>query len=133
MQEVLTQQEAPRRERKKQQTRDALIHAALELFEAQGYEHTAVREITDRVDVSERTFFRYFASKEDLTLSFVRDGSDALLAALTARPPEEEPLTALREAFRESLRRVTADRDTVTARPAYLSVLKLIQATPPLL
>jgi AcrR family transcriptional regulator len=133
MQEVLTQQEAPRRERKKQQTRDALIHAALELFEAQGYEHTAVREITDRVDVSERTFFRYFASKEDLTLSFVQDGSDALLTALTARPPGEEPLTALREAFRESLRRVTADRDTVTTRPAYLSVLKLIESTPTLL
>ena len=152
MQEVLTQQEAPesgagrrlyrspanqpaapRRERKKQQTRDALIHAALELFEAKGYEHTAVREITDAVDVSERTFFRYFASKEDLTLSFVRDGSDALLEALAARPPEEEPMTALRHAFRESLRRSTADGGVVSAKPAYLSVIKMIESTPTLL
>ena len=121
--------EAPRRERKKQQTREALIQAALELFEAKGYEHTAVREITDAVDVSERTFFRYFASKEDLALSFVRDGADALLAALAARPPGEEPLTALRRAFRDSLGQITGDRD----KPSYLSVLELIESTPTLL
>ena len=41
----------PRRTRKKRQTRDALIDAALDLFEAKGYEHTAVHEITDAVDV----------------------------------------------------------------------------------
>jgi AcrR family transcriptional regulator len=121
--------EAPRRERKKQQTRDALIHAALELFEAKGYEHTAVREITDAVDVSERTFFRYFASKEDLALSFVRDGADALLAAIEARPPAEDPLTALRRAFRASLDKITGDRD----KPSYLSVLELIESTPTLM
>jgi hypothetical protein len=44
--------ESPRRERKKRQTRDALVHAALKRFDAKGYEHTAVREITDAVDVS---------------------------------------------------------------------------------
>ena len=60
--------ESHRRERKKRQTRDALVHAALKLFDAKGYEHTAVREITDAVDVSERTFFRYFANKEDLAV-----------------------------------------------------------------
>src|SRR5271157_6121110 len=64
--------EEARRDRKKRQTRDALIDAALELFEAKGYEHTAVHEITDAVDVAERTFFRYFASKEDVALYFVR-------------------------------------------------------------
>ena len=120
----------PRRERKKQQTRDALIHAAMELFEAKGYEHTVVREITDAVDVSERTFFRYFASKEDLALSFVRDGIDALLRALAARPPGEDPLTALRQAFRESLYQVAEDG---TRRPVHLSALGLIESTPTLL
>jgi AcrR family transcriptional regulator len=127
------QPSAPRRERKKLQTRDALVHAALDLFAAKGYEHTAIREITDAVDVSERTFFRYFANKEDLALSFVQDGAAALLEALAARPPGEEPLTALREAFRESLREITAQRSTYSRDPAYLSVLRLIESTPALL
>ena len=126
---VTETREAPRRERKKQQTREALIHAALALFEVKGYERTAVREITDAVDVSERTFFRYFASKEDLALSFVRDGADALLDAFNARPPAEDPLTALRRAFRESLAQITGGQD----RPSYLTVLELIESTPTLL
>ena len=123
----------PRRERKKRQTQDALIHAALELFEAKGYEQTAVHEITDAVDVSERTFFRYFASKEDLVLSFSRDATAALLEALAARPPEEEPLTALRHAFRQSLEALAADSGILSEEAAYLSVVKLIDATPTLL
>jgi AcrR family transcriptional regulator len=116
-----------RRERKKQRTRDALIEAAMELFEAKGYERTAVHEITDAVDVSERTFFRYFASKEDLALSFVRDGAAAFAAALAARPAAEEPLTAARAAFHISLRQLAG------SLPSYLSVIRLIETTPALL
>jgi AcrR family transcriptional regulator len=136
---VPTSAEAPRRERKKRQTRDALVHAALTLFDAKGYEHTTVREITDAVDVSERTFFRYFASKEDLVLSFASDGTDALLRALTARPAAEEPLTALRNAFRESLLDLTADEGDegdeghAAAESLYLQVIKLMVNTPSLL
>jgi AcrR family transcriptional regulator len=125
--------EPHRRERKKRQTRDALVHAALKLFDAKGYEHTAVREITDAVDVSERTFFRYFASKEDLAVSFVRDASDALLRELAARPPDEEPLVALRNAFRVSLRAVTAEESHPGEESVYLLVVRLIDATPSLL
>lgn len=126
-----------RRERKKRQTREALIRAALELFDAKGYEHTAVREITDAVDVSERTFFRYFANKEDLALSFARDWTDTMLAALTARPAEEDPLTALRAAFRESLLALAAsvgpDEAAGETTPTYLLVIRLIDSTPSLL
>jgi AcrR family transcriptional regulator len=120
----------PRRERKKRQTREALIHTALELFDAKGYENTAVREITDAVDVSERTFFRYFASKEDLALSFVRDARGVMLEALAERPADEEPLTALRNAMHESLEYFSPDDD---GEPAYLKVTRLIDATPSLL
>jgi len=81
---VPTQPAEPRRGRKKRQTRDALIDAALDLFETKGYEHTAVHEITDIVDVSERTVFRYFASKEDLALFFVARELDAFAEALAA-------------------------------------------------
>jgi AcrR family transcriptional regulator len=125
--------EVRRRERKKRQTRDAIVHAALRLFDAKGYEHTAVREITDAVDVSERTFFRYFASKEDLAVSFVKDFSAALLRELAARPPEEQPLVALRNAFGASLRTVTADEGHPGEESVYLLVVKLIESTPSLL
>ncbi len=125
--------EQPRRERKKRQTRDALVHAALKLFDAKGYEHTAVREITDAVDVSERTFFRYFANKEDLAVSFVRDASIAFIRELAVRPPEEEPLIALRNAFAASLRAVTAGEGHSGEESVYLLAVKLIDSTPPLL
>jgi AcrR family transcriptional regulator len=127
------QLEPARRERKKRQTRDALLQAALALFDQHGYEHTAVREITDAVDVSERTFFRYFASKEDLVMSFIRDRTEIFVRSLAARPASEEPLTAIRMAFHDSLAaRPTSpdDGETVTT---YLSVIRLIEATPALL
>jgi AcrR family transcriptional regulator len=124
--------EPQRRERKKRQTRDALVHAALALFDAKGYEHTAVREITDAVDVSERTFFRYFASKEDLALSFIRDSNDAFVRELEARPADETPFAALANAFRASLRALTADGES-GREPLYLLVVKLIDTTPSLL
>jgi AcrR family transcriptional regulator len=132
MQEA-TMAEPARRERKKRQTRDALVRAALRLFDAQGYEQTAVREITDAVDVSERTFFRYFASKEDLALSFVRGFAGALLRALADRPAAEEPLTALRNGFRTSLLEVTGDEGPHVEESTYLLVVRLIDSTPSLL
>ncbi len=125
--------EPQRRERKKRQTRDALVHAALTLFDAKGYEHTAVREITDAVDVSERTFFRYFASKEDLALSVIRQGSDALVRELAARPAAEPPMTALGHAFKASLRALTMNDDQPGGESRYLRVTMLIVTTPTLL
>jgi AcrR family transcriptional regulator len=123
--------EPQRRERKKLQTRTALVHAALTLFNAKGYEHTTVREITDAVDVSERTFFRYFASKEDLTLSFIRDSQEAFLAELIARPASEPPFAALANAFRSSMNKLTA-ADEQLDEPLYLLVVKVIDTTPSL-
>jgi len=55
-----------RRERKKLETRQALLEASLALFREKGYRATTVEEITDRADVAKGTFFNYFASKEAL-------------------------------------------------------------------
>ena len=122
-----------RRERKKRQTRDALVEAALALFIAKGYEQTTVREITDAVDVSERTFFRYFANKEDLALSFAKDHTDALMRELAARPPAEPPLVALRNALRAAIEALSDKAGALAGDSVYLSIMKLIEGTPSLL
>lgn len=92
------------RERKKQRTREALIAAAFDLFARKGFEATTVEEIADAVEVSSRTFFRYFASKEDVALSPTEDLLATLLDTLAARPAAEPALTALRRAAVEVLR-----------------------------
>jgi len=51
------------REEKKQEQRRAILAVALELFRAQGFDATRVSDITDRLRISEGTFFNYFPSK----------------------------------------------------------------------
>jgi AcrR family transcriptional regulator len=95
----MTTETAPgRRERKKLETREALQEAARRLFAEQGYDATTVKEIADAADVAERTFFRYFASKEDLLLPDLVSRFQAFERATAARPAAEPPLTAIREA-----------------------------------
>ena len=88
-----------RREENKQRTRSALEQAAARLFEQQGFEATTVRDIALAAGVGERTFFRYFPSKEDLVLQQVRDLIPGFMRAVRERPAAEAPLTALREAM----------------------------------
>jgi AcrR family transcriptional regulator len=92
------------RERKKQRTRCALIDAAFALFACKGFDHTTIDEITDAVEVSPRTFFRYFASKEEVALSLLDEQLGELVAALGRRPPAEPALTALHRAAVEVIR-----------------------------
>jgi AcrR family transcriptional regulator len=86
-----------RREENKQRTRSALEEAAARLFGEQGFEATTVRDIAAAAGVGERTFFRYFPSKEDLVLQQVRGLIPGLVDRVRARPAGEPPLTALRE------------------------------------
>lgn len=92
------------RERKKQHTRDALVDAAFDMFARKGFEATTVDEIAASVMVSSRTFFRYFASKDEVVLCAVDEMWTAVFAALDARPPGEPVLTAIHNAMVEVLR-----------------------------
>lgn len=57
-------EETSRRERKKDETRHRIFHAAVDLFRARGFEHTTVDDITEKADVAKGTFFNYFPRKE---------------------------------------------------------------------
>ncbi|PKF79119.1 TetR family transcriptional regulator [Vibrio sp. vnigr-6D03] len=87
-----------RRERKKRMMRDSLIKAAYELFEAKGFDETRIEDITEAVDVSVRTFFRYFSSKEDVLLDYQEAEHKELMEQLRARPQDEAIITALKNA-----------------------------------
>ncbi|MFD5713942.1 TetR family transcriptional regulator [Streptomyces pharetrae] len=121
------------RERKKQRTRDALVRAALELFTTQGYEQTTVDEIAAAVDVSQRTFFRYFAGKEDAALAAQRLAVDHFVAALSARPAQEAPLEALRRAVQDGWDTLHEVVESVVPIELYLRMYRVIESTPVLL
>ncbi|HYQ68901.1 TetR/AcrR family transcriptional regulator [Actinophytocola sp.] len=82
----------PLRERKKQRTRAALIDTALDLFTRQGFANTTLDELCDAVEVSKRTFFRNFTSKEDVAMAPARDLWAAFLSELRVREPDGRPL-----------------------------------------
>ncbi|GAA1353211.1 TetR family transcriptional regulator [Streptomyces beijiangensis] len=121
------------RELKKQRTRDALLRAALELFTTQGYEQTTVDEITDAVEVSQRTFFRYFANKEEAALSVQLLAEAQFLAALRERPPEESPFEALNRSVLASWDSIGEAIEAVIPVELHMRTYQLIESTPALL
>ncbi|MFF0742530.1 TetR family transcriptional regulator [Streptomyces sp. NPDC004111] len=121
------------RERKKRRTRDSLLRVALELFTTQGYERTTVDEIADAVEVSQRTFFRYFASKEDVAFTVVSMVEERFLAAVRERPAEEAPLTALRNAVMWAWDSVGEAIEAVIPIELHMRTYLMIESTPALL
>jgi AcrR family transcriptional regulator len=130
--EVAGELPAGLRERKKVKTRDALSRAALDLFRSRGYEATTVDDIAASIDVSKRTFFRYFGGKEDVLLCFQRDVADLLLEELGRRPHQEPPLVALRTAGADAIEQVAARLPAYRGKPMYLAAITLIESTPAL-
>lgn len=89
------------RERKKLATRAALHEAALRLVADRGLDRVSVDDIAAAADVSPRTFFNYFSSKDDAVLGLDPERAGRQAEALRSRPAEESPLEALRAVARE--------------------------------
>ncbi|MDN3020495.1 TetR family transcriptional regulator [Streptomyces sp. S.PB5] len=121
------------RERKKQRTREALLRAALELFTTRGYEQTTVDDIADAVEVSQRTFFRYFANKEEAALAVEAMTVDHFMEVLRGRPPHEAPMEALRQAVLEGWDALNDIVESVVPVELYLRMYRVIESTPVLL
>lgn len=121
------------RARKKQRTRDALLRAALEFFTTRGYEQTTVDEIADAVEVSQRTFFRYFASKEEAAFDVVSMVEGEFVTALRQRPAHEGPFEAMRNAVTAGWDRVDEAIMAVVPVELYMRTYQMIESTPALL
>lgn len=94
---------APRtlRDRKRDRTRKALVDAAVELFERNGYQGTTIADIAAAADIGTRTFFGYFASKEELLFPEADGRVDAALTAIAERNPGDRPSDVLLRALRD--------------------------------
>jgi AcrR family transcriptional regulator len=84
------------RERKKLATRRALRRAALDLVAERGFAHVTVEDIAEAADVSPRTFFNYFPSKEAAVFGSDTGRTEALRLRLIQQSPGESALEALR-------------------------------------
>lgn len=117
------------RERKKQQTHDALSQVAIDLFLAHGFDHVAVADIAAAANVSKPTLFKYFATKQDLVLH--RFADHAHEAARVVAASSSSPSEALLQHFLDGLDR----RDPVTGlndHPDVIAYYRLVFGTPAL-
>lgn len=87
------------RERTRRAVHREIAEAGMELFLEQGFEETTIDQIAEAAGISRRSFFRYFATKEDVVLGDLIDRGHRVRSALIARPPEEAPWAAVRAAL----------------------------------
>ncbi|MFD3574808.1 TetR family transcriptional regulator [Streptomyces sp. NPDC058644] len=121
------------RERKKQRTRDALLRAALELFTTKGFEETTVDEIAEAVDVSQRTFFRYFTNKQETAFAVQEMVEQRFVDALRERPADEAPFVALRGAVIGAWDALGRSIEEVVPVELHMRTYQMIESTPSLL
>jgi AcrR family transcriptional regulator len=101
------------RQRKREVVRVALSDAAEELFLSRGFERTTIEQIAHAAGVSRRTFFRYYESKEDVLVERSDRLGERLYAELAARPGEEPPLLAIRNALVPAVEAGIEDADFI--------------------
>lgn len=113
------------RERKRARTRQAVVDAATELFERDGYDETTVADIAAAADIGTRTFFSYFASKEEVLFPESDARVQAAIDAIASRGSGDRPPAVLLRA----LKQVGDDNDELVSRLAALR-LRLIRTVP---
>src|SRR6266511_6463254 len=89
----------PVRERTRRAVRDELAQLAKDLFVEKGYDETTIDDLAAAAGMSKRTFFRYFASKEELVMGKYEVLGEQLAEDLAARPAGELVWVSLRQVF----------------------------------
>ena len=101
---------------------DTLEDVALKLFEQHGFDAVTVDDVAVEAQISPRTFYRYFAAKDDVLQVAIERRSEALRTTLAARPDDEPPIHSLSQAIRS----VLSAEDPVAVR----RWITVVQATP---
>ncbi|MEW5811313.1 MAG: TetR family transcriptional regulator [Actinomycetota bacterium] len=103
------------RQRKKVATRRAIRRAAIHLFEEHGFADTTVEQIATAADVSPRTFYRYFPTKEAVLIC---DQAEPIMVAFRDAPAELSPVAAYRHALAAYFAGLSEDErhDTIVAQ-----------------
>jgi AcrR family transcriptional regulator len=117
------------RERKKLATRDALVAAAIRIFTRRGFDAVTIDEIAAAANVSPRTFFRYFAAKEQVVLHDVDVYKDAFAAVLRAPRARESPWATARRAALAVAREIAARKGDLRPRLLLVPTSPLLIAT----
>ncbi len=116
------------RDRKKRRTRAALERATVRLSAERGYDHVTVEEIAAEADVSVRTFFNYFTSKDEALIGADPEAGPRMAERILAAPDEVSPF----EAYRSSvLAEITDELDN--ARDLWLLRKEVLMQRPDLL
>jgi AcrR family transcriptional regulator len=116
------------RQRKKDRVREQLLEAAVKLFSRKGFDATTIDDIVGAVEVSRRTFFRYFETKEDVLPAWFDRHVVTVIAMLEARPAGEDPMTSLRhvldglaELYESQLANVLTIERVISREPAIVT------------
>jgi len=112
-------------ERRRRRNRAKLLEAAVELFQEQGLRATKLEEICERADVSPRTFFNHFETREHLYRAIAHERAEQMVARIETSAGDPAP-TATR------LQRMLDDiADYLAARPAYRELVGEMLSLPP--
>jgi AcrR family transcriptional regulator len=119
------------RELKKQRTRELLAETARRLFTERGFERVSVAEIARVAEVSEKTVFNYFPTKEDLVYWRLETFEEELLDAIRSRAEGESILEAFVRFVSEPRGMLASYDEDTRRRLAALS--RMIASSPALL
>lgn len=100
------------REKKKKQTRKAIMDAAIKLFSEKGFENTSIEELARKAGVGKGTIYGYFSAKNEIFLAFCEEEIEYAFSDLADKSDIDAPLIdQLHTLFMGQFRYATQDRD----------------------